>query len=311
MSTAQARVVALSGGVGGARLAYGLSRVVAPQMLTVVVNTGDDFDHWGLRICPDLDTVMYTLSERSDDERGWGLRGDTFHTLDAVGAAGGTDWFRLGDRDLVTHLVRTEALARGEPLTAITARLCAAAEVPARVLPMTDGDCRTFVETELHGKLPFQDWLVRHRAPEVVGVSFQGRPFASKAVLEAIDAADVVIIGPSNPFVSIDPILSLSGMREALTRRPVVAVSPIVHGKAVKGPLAEMFPALESVPASPDAVVRHYGELLSGLVMEAGDPRPDTRISVLSTATIMKTRAERVRLAREVLEFALGIRSTR
>lgn len=309
MSAPGTRVVALSGGVGGARVAYGLSRILEPGALTVVVNTGDDFDHWGLRVCPDLDTVMYTLSEQSDDERGWGLLGDTFQTLAGVAAAGGDAWFQIGDRDLVTHLARSGALAHGETLTAITERLCAAAKVPARVLPMTDGDCRTKIDTKLHGTLTFQDWLVRHRAPKVRRVYFDGRPPASPAVLEAIDSADLVIIGPSNPYVSIDPILSLARVRDALKGRTIVAVSPIVHGKAVKGPLAEMFPALGGVAPSPDAVARHYGELLSGLVIEEGDACRETRVHTLATATVMKTRAERVQLARKVLDFALGLRS--
>jgi LPPG:FO 2-phospho-L-lactate transferase len=295
-------VVALSGGVGGARLAYGLSRVLDPEALTVVVNTGDDFIHWGLAISPDLDTVMYTLADLSDDERGWGLRGETFSALDGVRQYGGEDWFMLGDRDLATHLVRSEAMSRGDTLTQVTARLSAALGIGARILPMADEPCRTMIDTEAHGTLPFQQWFVRHRAPAVKRVWFEGDPAPTPAVLSAIEAAELVVIGPSNPFVSIDPILSRPGIRDAIARRPVVAVSPIVGGKAVKGPLAEMLPALANEAPSAGAIARHYGSLLTGFVVERGDEA--AKVPVHATGTVMRTKDDRVRLAREVLAFA-------
>lgn len=297
-------VVALSGGVGGARLAYGLHRALEPDALTVVVNTGDDFVHWGLAVSPDLDTVMYTLAELSDDERGWGLRGETFATLEAMRRYGAEDWFALGDRDLATHLQRTEGLARGKTLSAVTDRLRRTLGVTARILPMADAPCRTLIETEDHGALPFQQWLVKHRAPKVRRVTFAGAPPPAPDVIPAIEHADLVVIGPSNPYVSIDPILSLAGVREALSKRPVVAISPIVAGRAVKGPLAEMIPALRGEAPTAAAVARHYGAMLSGWVVERGDEPLIDGVHVHACDTVMRTREDRVRLGREVLAFA-------
>ena len=298
-------VVALSGGVGGARLLHGLSRVLDPGALTAVVNTGDDFEHWGLCISPDLDTVMYTLADLAPEDRGWGLSEESFHALEMIRRYGGADWFALGDRDLATHLVRSEALRRGESLGAVTHRMTTALGVRTRILPMADAPCRTFVETATHGSLPFQTWFVRHRAePQVRRVRFEGAPPAAAGVLEAIAQADLVVIGPSNPYVSVDPILSLPGVREAVFARPVVAVSPIVHGEAVKGPLARMIVDLAGEPPTPAAIVRHYGGGLRGIVVEQGDEAAVRDLPVRGAATIMKTRADSARLAREVLAFA-------
>jgi LPPG:FO 2-phospho-L-lactate transferase len=298
-------VVALSGGVGGARLLHGLSRVLAPDALTAIVNTGDDFEHWGLCISPDLDTVMYTLADLAPEERGWGLSEESFHALAMVRRYGGDDWFALGDRDLATHLVRSEALRRGESLTSVTRRMSEGLGVRTRILPMADAPCRTIVETVTHGALPFQTWFVRHRAePPVKAVRFEGVPSAAPGLLDAIAKADLVVIGPSNPYVSIDPIFSLPGVRDAVFSRPVVAVSPIVHGDAVKGPLARMIPDLAGVAPSPSAIVSHYGPQLRGIVVERGDESAVTGIPVRGADTIMKTRADSARLAREVLAFA-------
>lgn len=299
------KVVALSGGVGGARFLHGLSRALGPGALTAVVNTGDDFEHWGLYISPDVDTVMYTLSDLGHEERGWGLAEESFSALSMIKRYGGDDWFALGDRDLGTHLMRSQALRRGEPLSAITARLCAALGIGDRVLPMADGPCRTMIETIADGTLPFQEWFVRRRTePEVRAVRFEGTPPPAPGVLSSIDEADVVLIGPSNPYVSIDPILGLSGVREAIAKKTVVAVSPIVGGKAVKGPLGSMIPALAGEAPAPAAIVRHYGGLLRGLVVERGDEAGLGELPVLASDTIMKTRADSLRLAREVLAFA-------
>lgn len=313
------RVVALSGGVGGARLLDGLHQLVGDGIgeLTAIVNTGDDFVHWGLHISPDLDTVMYTLSGLANEARGWGLNDESWNALEMVRRYGGEAWFALGDRDLATHLVRTQALGRGETLSAVTARLNAALGVRAAVLPMTDGPCRTMIDLESpgdpHGPTvtrSFQDWFVRQRAePAVRRVWFDGSPQPAPGVLAALEAADLILIGPSNPYVSIDPILSLDGVRAALGRRRAVALSPIVGGRAVKGPLAEMIPRLGGRPASAAAIAGHYGELLAGLVVERGDEAElaaygDRGLSVHATATVMSDRADRRRLARELLRFA-------
>lgn len=299
------RVVALSGGVGGARFLDGVARALPPGALTCIVNTGDDFVHLGLTICPDLDTVMYTLAGLGDETRGWGLAGESFAAMEMVRRYGGPAWFALGDRDLATHLLRSEALRAGEPLSSVTARLCAAVGIGARVLPMAEAPCRTMIETVSHGTLPFQEWFVGRRAqPAVRAVRFDGRPPPAPGVLEAIDAADVVLIGPSNPYVSIDPILALDGVRAALARRPVVAVSPIVGGRAVKGPLGTMIPELTGAAPSAAAIARHYGPLLRGLVVERGDEHDVAGVAVRATDTIMRTRADRLRLAEETLAFA-------
>jgi len=303
----QPLVVALSGGVGGARLVYGLSRALEPEALTVVVNTGDDFVHWGLSISPDLDTVMYTLAELSDDERGWGLSNETFSALERVRNYGGESWFMLGDRDLATHLVRTEAFARGDSLAAITERLCRALGIRSRILPMSDEPSPTMIDTAEFGTLPFQEWLVKHRAPAVKRVWFDRSPPPAPGVLDAIGRADVVIIGPSNPYVSIDPILRLRGVREAISKKRVVMVSPIVGGRAVKGPLGDMLPALAGEAPSAGAVARHYAGLVTGVVIERGDERSVRGMPALGTETIMRTREDRIRLARDVLAFADGL----
>ncbi len=310
------KVVALSGGVGGARLLQGLQQALAEDggELTAIVNTGDDFTHWGLAISPDLDTVMYWLSGLMHEARGWGLAEESFAVLERVRAYGGADWFALGDRDLATHILRSEGLARGETLSAITARLCQALGIPTRVLPMADAPCRTMIDLE-PGSAPepltrsFQDWFVRLRAaPAVRRVWFDGDPPPAPGVIAAIDQADLVIIGPSNPYVSIDPILSRPGVRAALQRRKAVALSPIVAGQAVKGPLATMIPQLAGCSASAAAIAAHYGPLLAGLVVERGDEAGLGALPVLATQTVMHDGADRLRLAREILGFARSLR---
>ncbi len=297
------KVVALSGGVGGARLVDGLAVVLPPEDLTVVVNTGDDFSHWGLRICPDLDTVLYTLAGLADRQRGWGLTDESFRTLAGVEALGGEVWFQLGDRDLATHLVRSERLAAGEALSAVTAGLCEALRVGPRLLPMADEPCSTWIHCD-RGRLSFQDWLVRARGePTVHAVSFEGSSVPAAGVLDAIRAADLVVLPPSNPYVSLDPILALDGVREAVAGRPVVWVSPLVHGRAVKGPLAAMVPALQGVPPGPAPLLQRYEDLVGAAVVETGDGG-DLELPVLETSTVMGDRNDRARLAAEVLGFA-------
>lgn len=308
------KVVYLSGGVGGARLLDGIAQAMDPAELTAIVNVGDDFEHLGLTICPDIDSVLYTLSGLGDEARGWGLSNETFRALEMVARyRPGEAWFQLGDQDLGTHLSRRQWLAEGVSLTDITARLACGLGVAARIVPASDGPWQTFIDTEQDGVLPFQEWLVRRRAvPLVRAVRFEGSGVASEAALAAIDAAELIVIGPSNPYVSIDPILALPGMHERFILRaasvPVVAVSPIVAGRAVKGPLAEMIPKLAARPASAAAIAAHYGSWLHGMVVEHGDDAALRcelpMVEVHATRTVMTRREERRALAQQVL--ALG-----
>jgi LPPG:FO 2-phospho-L-lactate transferase len=299
------KVVALSGGVGGARLLDGLARALPAGSMTAIVNTGDDFVHLGLHVSPDLDTVMYTLAGLAHEERGWGLAEESFAALSMVRRYGGPTWFALGDRDLGTHLLRTEALRAGESLSAITARLCGALGIEHPILPMSDEPVRTMIETHDEGTLAFQHWFVQRRAePPVRAVRYDGGRAPSPGIIDAIDACDVVVIGPSNQYVSVDPILCLDGVRDAIARKPVVALSPIVGGAAVKGPLATMIRDLSGEAPSAGAVARHYRGLIGAMVVERGDEQTVASIPVLGTSTIMRSREDRLRLAREVLAFS-------
>lgn len=249
------RVTCIAGGVGGARMALALQEALAPGELTVVGNVGDDTEHWGLHIAPDLDTVLYTLTGRIDPANGWGVAGDTRAVMDEITGLGEDDWFILGDRDLALHISRTRRLAAGEPLSAITAHVAARWGCPSRILAATDDRLRTWIATD-DGELPFQEWLVRRRAADAVaGVRFAGVPGArpGPGVLAAIAEADRIVLAPSNPFVSLDPILAVDGLREAVRARrdDVVAVAPLIGGRAVKGPLVEM---LASLGHRPDVV---------------------------------------------------------
>ncbi len=304
------KVVTLAGGVGGAKLADGLARCLSPQDLTIVVNTGDDFVHFGLKICPDLDTVCYTLAGLANPETGWGRAGETWHTLNALEALGAPTWFQLGDQDLATHLERTRRLAEGETLSEVTQFFCQRWGIQHRVLPMSDDVVQTVVETDL-GDLSFQEYFVKYRfEPSVRGFRFEGATQATAApgVLEAITSSEIVIFCPSNPWVSIDPILAVSGVRQALLRAKVIAVSPIVGGKALKGPAAKMFAEI-GIPPSVQAVALHYGSLLSGFVFDRLDAAEELEIRsvgvrTLVTDTVMKNPADRQRLATEILTFA-------
>lgn len=306
-------LLALAGGVGGAKLAHGLALAAPEDELTVVVNTGDDFELHGLRICPDLDTVMYTLAGLANPETGWGLAGESFGALEMLVRYGAEAWFRLGDRDLATHVTRTARLRAGETLTQVTAALCAALGVRPRVLPMSDDPMPTMIVTD-EGELAFQDYFVRRRwQPVMRGVRFAGTESArpSPAVRAALDEAGIVVFCPSNPFVSLDPILVLHGKALADWRRrggPVVAVSPIVGGEAVKGPAAKMFREL-GVEPSALAVAEHYRGLLDGFVLDVRDAAQGDAIRALGmrvrvTDTLMRGDADRRRLAAEVIAFA-------
>jgi LPPG:FO 2-phospho-L-lactate transferase len=251
---------------------------------------------------------MYTLAGLAHEERGWGLAEESFANLAMVRRYGGPDWFALGDRDLATHLVRSEALRSGTSLSAVTERLCAALGVGPHILPMADSPRATMIETTRDGTLSFQDWFVRRRAePTVRSVRFEGAPAPAPGVIDAIDACDVVIVGPSNPYVSVDPILSLDGVRGAIAGKPVVAVSPIVGGRAVKGPLASMIAQIAGRSASAGAIAAHYGGLVRAMVVERGDEATVDAIPVRGTSTIMRSRDDRLRLAREVLDVAAGV----
>ena len=309
------KVLALAGGVGGAKLAAGLEAALPPGDLSVVVNTADDFDLWGLRICPDLDTVMYTLAGIANPETGWGIAGESFGALEMLARYGEDTWFKLGDRDLATHVLRTTKLRSGEPLTRITADLSGALGVESAMLPMCDEPVATVLDTP-DGPLEFQDYFVRRRQrDEVFGMRLQGvgdaRP--TEAVLRALAGADLVVLCPSNPVVSIGPILAVPGMREALasSSAPKIAVSPIVGGRALKGPADRMLASLGHEVSSV-GVSRMYEGLVSGMVIDGVDGGERLGIEalgmrVLVTAVIMRDEPDRVRLAREVLGFGAGL----
>jgi LPPG:FO 2-phospho-L-lactate transferase len=304
-------IVALAGGVGGAKLAHGLAQILDPEQLTLIVNTGDDFEHLGLHISPDLDTVMYTLAGIANPDTGWGQANESWNFLDALKHLGGADWFRLGDRDLATHVERTRRLHAGQSLTRVTTALAMALNVGPRILPMSDDPVRTMVLTDV-GELEFQDYFVRRRCePRVTSFRFAGIGLArpTTVVLEALEAAEAIIFCPSNPFVSLDPILNLRGVREHIQAKGAVAVSPIVGGQAIKGPAAKMLAEL-MLEVSAASIATHYAGLISGLVIDESDAAlrasvATEELSVLVTPTVMSTDADRARLARDVLDFAL------
>lgn len=311
-------VLALSGGVGGARLARGLARVLPPGDLTIVCNTADDFTHFGLLICPDIDSVTYALAGLNDEARGWGVRDESWTVMESLRRIGVPDWFLLGDRDLATHLYRRELLDRGMSLTDATAAICRAHGIAARVVPMSDDPVRTIVRTA-DGDLHFQDYFVGRRCePAVAGFRFDGAETArpQRDFMELLQSDDLraIVICPSNPFVSVDPILSLAGVREALRNRraPLVAVSPIIGGQAVKGPAAKMLREL-GLDSSAAAVARHYGDLLDGFILDDVDRHlaPEIAaagVAVRATGTLMKSAEDSARLAEHVLDLADSVR---
>ena len=307
------RVAVLAGGVGAARFLRGLVEAVDRNEITAIGNVGDDLEILGLAVSPDLDSVLYALAGRSDEQRGWGRADETWNALATVSELGGEDWFRLGDRDLGLHLVRTEALRRGEPLSAVTARLARAWEIGIALLPATDDRLRTFVETPA-GRFSFQEWFVArgHRDP-VDGLHFVGADAATPApgVLEALGEADVIVIAPSNPFVSIGPILAVPGIRAALEQRraPAVAVSPLIGGRAVKGPADAMMSRLAG-GTTPGHVARCYEGLVDVLVIDEADAGDAAEIGVrtIVTRTLMDDAEGRLRVAEAALEGAGALR---
>ncbi len=308
------RILAIAGGVGGAKLAAGLQAAVPAGDVSVIVNTGDDFEHWGLNVCPDLDTVMYNLAGINNSETGWGLEGETFQTLETMSRLGGEEWFRIGDKDLALHLRRTEWLHQNISLTEVTERLRRILGVVSPLLPMCDEPVRTLVHTD-EGDLPFQHYFVRRRCePLFIDVSFVGAEEArvSEAAQEAIDDADLIVFCPSNPYLSIDPILSVPGMREMLMRSPapIVAVSPIIGGNALKGPAAKLMREMGEMQ-SPITVADHFADLLDGFVMDTTDAilRDSIDVPVLVTNTVMTDMESKIVLAREVVAFGLLLES--
>ncbi len=304
-------VVALSGGVGGAKLALGLSRVLPPGALTVIANTGDDFRHLGLAISPDIDTLTYVLAGLDDPVRGWGRRDETWTFMAALRALGGPDWFNLGDGDLALHVERTRRLAEGAPLSAVTAAITARLGIGSRILPMTDDPVATRVLTD-EGWMDFQPWFVGRRCePAVSKVAFTGADAARPApgVLAALAAPDLaaIVVCPSNPFVSIDPILAIPGLRDALVgaAAPVVAVSPIIAGAAVKGPTAKMMQELGAAPSAA-AVAARYAGLVDIFVADEADGAiaVPPGMALVTAPTLMQSLEDRERLARVVLEAA-------
>lgn len=304
-------VVALCGGIGGAKLALGLYRVLGGGQLSVIVNTGDDFEHLGLSVAPDLDTVLYTLGGVADRERGWGRADETWNFMEALGQRGGETWFRLGDRDLAMHVVRTAWLGDGGTLGGFAAQTARALGIAAQVLPMTDAAVRTIVATD-EGDLPFQHYFVQRRCePAVKAIRFEGAARATPApgVLDllASRAVRAIVICPSNPYLSVDPILAVPGIREALAEgaAPVIAVSPLVGGLAVKGPTAKIMSEL-GVAVNTQAILAHYRGLIDGLVIDEADAADAAHATVplLVTRTMMTSLADRERLAEEVTGFA-------
>lgn len=305
------KIVALAGGVGGAKLAHGLAQILKPEELTIIVNTGDDFEHYGLYICPDLDTVCYTLAGLANPETGWGRVDETWNVIENASKLGGLDWFKLGDRDLGTHLERTRRLKAGDLLSQITQDFCKAWGIEHTVLPMSDQPVRTMVDTD-EGKLAFQEYFVHRRCePRVKGFRFEGVGEAGPAAMgnEAIMSADAMVICPSNPWVSVDPILAvisplLSG--EGLGVRSV-AVSPIIGGETVKGPAAKMYRELGIEPSAL-AVANHYRGVITHFVMDTVDSQLTESIrglnmQTLVTNTLMKSHEDRRQLAQTILQF--------
>jgi LPPG:FO 2-phospho-L-lactate transferase len=306
MASNKPKIVALAGGVGGAKLAHGLAQILPPEDLTVIVNTGDDFELFGLYICPDLDTVCYTLAGLANPETGWGRIDETWQVVENAVRLGGPGWFNLGDRDLGTHLERTRRLQAGQALSGITRDFCQAWGVGQTVLPMSDDAVRTIIETD-EGELAFQEYFVQRRCePKVRGFRFAGleKAEAAPGALAAIRSAEAVVICPSNPWVSIDPILAVAGFRQAIEEKPVVAVSPIIGRQTVKGPAAKMFAEMGIQPSAL-AVVNHYRGLVDGFVIDQFDAGLASSIGIptLTTDTLMNHLTKRAQLARDVLNF--------
>jgi LPPG:FO 2-phospho-L-lactate transferase len=308
-----ARFLAITGGVGGAKLSLGLTHILKPTELGIAVNTGDDFEHLGLHVSPDLDTLMYTLSGLSNPDTGWGRVGESWHFIETLRELGGEGWFNLGDRDLAVHVYRTQQLTAGRPLSAVVEEMHATLGIKHQVWPVTDNRLRTQVETD-QGTLDFQHYFVRERCEPVVrALHFEGASAArtTPGLLEWTTASDLdgIIICPSNPFLSIDPLLAVPDFRRALERRqaPCVAISPVIKGAAVKGPTTKIMGEL-GLPQSSAAVATHYGNLLDGFIIDDGDTALATEIAsealrVRVAKTLMNTLDDRINLAHTAVKF--------
>jgi LPPG:FO 2-phospho-L-lactate transferase len=307
-------VIALAGGVGGAKLAHGLSLCLSPDELTIVVNTGDDFIHYGLYICPDLDTVCYTLAGLADPERGWGRINETWNALESISNLKGIDWFRIGDKDLGIHLERTRLLLDGKRLTEITHQLCNFWEIKHLVSPMCDEKVSTSVKTKEFGWIPFQEYFVKyHFEPTVEGFRFEGieKACLSPKLSERFEKADLVIVCPSNPWVSIDPILAVPGVKDLICNKKVVGVSPIIDGRTIKGPAAKMFRELGIQP-SVLSIAAHYQKILKALVIDFKDKSYSQEIRAsgiipLTAHTLMLNDNDREQLARTIISLSLQV----
>ena len=300
------KILAITGGVGGAKLALGLSKILNPDELLFLVNTGDDFQHLGLEISPDLDSLLYALSGKNNPELGWGRANETWACISELEELGADSWFRLGDRDLALHLVRTQMLNQGATLQNVADRLSESLGIDHRIAPMSNDKISTTVNTP-NGKLAFQEYFVREQCePAVIDFDFEGieKSTPNPVVMSWLDECDGIIICPSNPYVSVDTILSVPKYRDAFQSKPVIAVSPIVGGLAIKGPAAKMMTEL-GVPPTPIAVAKHYGSLLSGFVLDQTDHEQakDIAIPSIVTQTIMLTLQDRIGLAEQCVRF--------
>ncbi len=307
------RVVVLTGGVGGAKLVLGLTQLVAPERITAIVNTGDDFEHLGLAVSPDIDTLLYTLSGQANAAQGWGREGESWGFMAALRSLGGADWFALGDGDLALHVLRTQALKAGAALSSIVAGFARSWRVGVNILPMTDARVATWLTTDA-GELCFQEYFVARRcAPVVAAIRFDGAAGARPApgVLAAIadGQTEAILIAPSNPYLSIDPILAVPGIADALAaaRAPVVAVSPIIAGAAVKGPTAKLMREL-GVEIGPQAIAAHYRGVIDGLLIDERDAPCRLDVEWAAADTLMHSLADRTRVAAEALALARRLR---
>ena len=303
------KITVLTGGVGGAKFVLGLERCGLVDELTAIVNTGDDFRQLGLHISPDIDTLLYTLSGRANAQQGWGREGESWQFLDALRSLHGPDWFLLGDGDLALHVLRSHRLAQYESLSTITADFARSWNIATRVLPMSDDAVATMVDTDV-GELEFQRYFVERRCePQVRGIRFAGASTARAAsgVVEAIHTADAIFIAPSNPYLSVDPILAVADIAAALrtVRVPVVVISPLVGGKAVKGPTTKLMAEL-GVPATNAAIAEHYAGIATAMLHDSSDAPPPALPS-LATSTLMHTLDDKQRVAREALQLAQSI----
>lgn len=304
------RITVLTGGVGGAKLVLGLTRILPPADVTAIINTGDDFRHLGLWVSPDIDTLLYTLSGKSNEQQGWGRAGETWNFIAALRSLGGADWFSLGDGDLALHVERTRRFAAGETLSQVCAAFTKAWGVTTKFLPMSDDRVATHIDTP-QGPLEFQRYFVEQRCqPQATGVRFVGADKAKPApgVIEALTDTDAVIIAPSNPFLSVDPILAVPGIADALrnTRAPRVAVSPIVGGQAVKGPTVKLMNEL-GIDVTPQAIAKHYDGVIDALLVDERDKEHPLALRHRHADTLMKTLDDRARVARAALDLAADV----